>query len=182
MPPITIPLWAAAGANVAFWAAVHTTAGYAAHRVPLDRLQRDGWLLRIRSFERRGQPYLRLGIRRWKDRLPEAGDWFAGGTSKRRLPAANVTGLARFAAETRRAERAHWWMLAASPLAVIWNPPLGVAAMIAYGLAANVPCIAVQRYNRARIERSLRRAAERSSSTGSAPPATGPRTNGSNMP
>ena len=82
---------------------------------------------------------------------------FAGGVSKRTLAARDPAGLHRFAAETRRAERVHWVLLGCGPLFFLWNPfPLGLA-MLAYALVANLPCIVIQRYNRARLDRIGRR-------------------------
>jgi glycosyl-4,4'-diaponeurosporenoate acyltransferase len=63
--------------------------------------------------------------------------------------------------ETRRAERGHWLAMAGGPVAALWNPPLGVALMVAYGVLVNAPFIVVQRYNRQRAARVLRRRAER---------------------
>ena len=143
--------------DVAAWFLIHSVTGYAAHRLPLRRLQRDGWLLRLRAFEQGGRLYERLGIRRWKDRLPEAGGVFRGGMSKRQLPTEAEGGLARFAAETRRAELGHWAAMAGGPLFVLWNPPAIAAVMVLYGVAANAPFIAIQRYNRARVARVLGR-------------------------
>ena len=71
--------------NVAAWAFFHAVTGYAAHRIPSRRLQRDSWLLRPRPLELDGHLYERLAIRRWKDVLPEAGAFFPGGVSKRQL-------------------------------------------------------------------------------------------------
>ena len=138
--------------DIAAWGAFHAVTGYAAHRLDDDRLLRDGWLLRQRSFEDRGRWYRRrLRIHRWKDRVPEAGALFAGGISKRRLPARDAEGLAVFARETRRAELCHWWAMMCGPLFVLWNPPLASALLIAYGVGVNLPFIAIQRYNRFRI-------------------------------
>ena len=54
-----------------------------------------------------------------------------------------------------------YYVFAAARLFYLWNtPPIGLI-MIAYGAAANVPCIIVQRYNRNRIRRVLRQRAER---------------------
>jgi glycosyl-4,4'-diaponeurosporenoate acyltransferase len=148
--PLELPAWGLLLANVAGAAAIHTVTGYAAHRLPLARLQRDGWLLRPRRVEDGGRLYARrLRIRAWKDRLPEAGALFEGGVSKRRL----TVDVERFVAETRRAEIAHWLALAGTPLFALWNPPMGVVLMAAYATAANVPCIAVQRFNRQRAQR-----------------------------
>jgi glycosyl-4,4'-diaponeurosporenoate acyltransferase len=174
VPLVDLPPLGVLGANVAVWGAAHALSGYAVHRLPVARLQRDGRLLRLRRFEAGGRRYERaLRIQRWKDRLPEAGDLFRGGVSKRRLPPGEGGGVERFVVETRRAELGHWLCLACLPLFPMWNPPLGVALMVAYGLAANLPCILVQRYNRGRCLRVLAARAERSraSSSGATPPA-----------
>jgi glycosyl-4,4'-diaponeurosporenoate acyltransferase len=166
---ISLPLVSAAPLvalvlNVALWASAQVLAGYRAHRLPLDRLQDDRGLLRLRRFEDDGRWYERtLRIGRWKDRLPEAGAFFDGGITKRTLPGRSEGGLERFAAETRRAEIAHWTSFACLPLCLIWNDAAGVALMVAYGLVFNLPLIAIQRHNRGRVERILRRRAARSS-------------------
>lgn len=137
--------------DVVAWGAFHAATGYAAHRLGDERLRRDGRLLRPRSFETGGRWYRHtLRIHRWKDRLPEAGALFAGGVSKRQLPALDRAGLELFVRETRRAELGHWWAMACSPLFVLWNPPLAAGLLVAYGVAVNLPFIAIQRYNRFR--------------------------------
>lgn len=163
LPLVAVPAAVALTLNIALWAGAQVSAGYAAHRLPLARLQRDGRLLRLRRFEAGGRWYeRRLRIRRWKDRMPEAGAFFAGGMAKRSLPGRSDEGLERFAAETRRAELAHWASFACLPFCLLWNDALGVALMIAYGLIVNLPLIAIQRYNRGRIDRVLTARAARS--------------------
>jgi glycosyl-4,4'-diaponeurosporenoate acyltransferase len=152
---------------------VHSVTGYCVHRIPTGSpiLARDGWWSRPARWERDGRVYeRRLRIKRWKDRVPEAGAWFAGGVSKRSLAGRDADGLARFVVETRRAELGHWAAAAASPLFALWNPPGVAAVMVAYGLAANLPFIAIQRYNRARLERLLGRGLAARSAPGTAAP------------
>ncbi len=140
------------------WASWSAVCGYIAHRIPTARLSRDRGLFRIRRFESGGRVYERLlRIKRWKDRLPEAGALFRGGFSKRRAATADREYLERFAVETRRAELTHWLILAASPWFFLWNPWWLGLAMVGYGIAANVPCLAIQRYNRARLLRMILR-------------------------
>jgi glycosyl-4,4'-diaponeurosporenoate acyltransferase len=148
MPPaVTIVV------DVIAWGLFHSATGYAAHRLGDDRLGRDGWLLRLRRFEAAGAWYRRrLRIHRWKDRLPDAGELFRGGVSKRHLPAYDAAGLQAFARETRRAELAHWWAMCCGPVFVLWNPPLAAVLLVAYGVVVNLPFVLVQRYNRARIQ------------------------------
>ena len=138
--------------DVVAWGVFHTVTGYAAYRLDEERLSRDGWLLRPRRFETAGRYRRWLRIHRWKDQVPDAGDLFRGGLSKRHLPAYDVAGLQLFVRETRRAELAHWWALGCGPVFVLWNPPLAAGLLVFYGVAANLPFIVIQRYNRLRIQ------------------------------
>lgn len=165
MPPISLQPMATVVVNVVGWGMFHSATGYAVHRLPLARLQRDTWILRQRAFERDGRWYEPFRIRRWKDALPEAGALFAGGMSKRALPGRDRAGLVRFAAETRRAEWGHWAAMACGPVFVLWNPPVLAGVMILYGVLVNAPFIAIQRYNRWRIGRVLARTSESSSAS-----------------
>lgn len=144
-------------ADACVWAGWSAVVGYRAHRLPTDRLAHDTVLTRLRPWERRGRTYERLGIRRWKDRLPDAGAVFRGGASKRALPGRSSADLLRFAAETRRAELVHWQIPLVTPLFALWNPPALFAAMAGYAVVANAPCLVIQRYNRGRILRILER-------------------------
>lgn len=165
MPPIDLDPGVNVVVDIGAWIVIHSATGYLVHRLPLTVLQRDTWLLRERDIERRGRAYEAIGIRRWKDVLPEAGALFAGGMSKRHLPAAGDGGLRRFAAETRRAELGHWAAMAGGPLFALWNPPVITAVMVAYAVAVNAPFIAIQRYNRCRVARVLAARTSRSSSS-----------------
>ena len=148
MPPaLTIAV------DVVAWGVFHAATGYAAYRLDGGRLSRDGWLLRPRRFEDGGRWYRRwLRIGRWKDKVPDAGDLFRGGVSKRHLPAYDEAGLQLFVRETRRAELAHWWAMCCGPVFVLWNPPLAAGLLVAYGVVVNLPFIVIQRYNRFRIQ------------------------------
>ncbi len=143
--------------DVAVWGAWSASVGFAAHRLPTRWLARDGFVLRLRPAERDGRVYRRLRIKRWKDRLPEAGSLFGGGFSKRAVRGHDAAYFERFVVETRRAEVTHWWVMLAAPFFFLWNPPALGVVMVVYALAANGPCLLVQRYNRARLYRVLAR-------------------------
>ena len=148
--------WGTLLSDVAAWGAIHAASGYGVHRLPLERLERDGWLLRPRRFELESRFYTRrLRVQHWKDKLPEAGALFPGGVSKRRLDGDLAGNLGRFVCETRRAERAHWLALAGSPAFALWNPLAGLVAMVTYGVLVNAPFIVVQRFNRQRAQRVM---------------------------
>lgn len=153
------------GLDVVAWAAIQAGCGYAVNQIPLRALCSERWLWRERPSEE-GFYLRRLRIRRWKHLLPDAGLVFGGGFARRHLAAASPGYLGRFVAETRRAELNHWLALVPAPVFVAWNPPAAMPILLAYAAAANLPCIAVQRYNRLRLVRVLGRSArsnERSS-------------------
>ncbi len=69
------------------WLGVSLVVGWWANRWPLSRVERTGPLTRLRDWEDAGRWWQRhLAVRRWKDRVPEAGALFAGGYAKRRVP------------------------------------------------------------------------------------------------
>lgn len=111
-----------------------------------------------RSWEEGGRVYERsLAIRKWKDRLPDAARWFSGGFAKANLRGREPDYLQRFIRETWRGELCHWAALAFTPVFFLWNPLWADGVMVGYAVVANLPCILVQRYNRARFQRLLAR-------------------------
>jgi glycosyl-4,4'-diaponeurosporenoate acyltransferase len=160
--PVTVAV------DIVAWGIVHAGSGYLVHRLPDSLFARDRRWSHSLRFERSTVFYEGvLHIKRWKDRVPEAGALFPGGRSKRALPGRSAEALHVFAIETRRAELGHWLAALASPIFVLWNPPRAAALMIVYGCGINLPFIAIQRYNRVRVARIVarysRRATERSS-------------------
>jgi len=142
--------------DAAVWAAWSVLVGYAGHRIPRRRLAGAGAGRRARCREVVFYERV-LRIRTWKRWLPEAGDLFAGGFSKRRLTHRDRDYLTRFVVETRRAELVHWLVMAIGPLFFLWNPWWLGVAMLGYAVGANAPCLVTQRYNRARLLRVLAR-------------------------
>ena len=146
-------IWAA---NLLGWPLIHLAVGFVALRLPPRYFARDIWLTAARRWERDGRFYRNwLAIRKWKSLLPDGAPWL-GGFAKKRVCARDSSYLAQFLLETRRAELAHWCMLGCLPLFFLWNPPWACAVMTGYALAANLPCILAQRYNRIALDRVVR--------------------------
>lgn len=144
-------------ANVVGWPLVHATVGLVALRLPPALFEHDTRLTAARAWERDGRVYReRLAIRRWKALLPDGSPWL-GGPRRKRLHSRDRSLLLEFAAATRRAEWAHWCMMGCAPVFFLWNPPWACFVMAGYAMAANLPCIAVQRYNRMAVSRLTRR-------------------------
>ncbi len=103
----------------------------------------------LRAYERV------LRIRTWKDRLPEGGA-VLGGASKRSLgDGSRGERMQRFARESRRAELVHVAALLPVPLLVAISPCVVALPTLIGAAFSNLPCLAVTRYNRGRIERTL---------------------------
>lgn len=150
-----LPASAVIAANVLFWPTWTAMVGWAAQRTPDRRFAADDVLTCERTVERGGRWYRdSWRIESWKDSLPEAGRAF-GGFEKRSVAGGDVDVMEQFLVETRRAEHAHWGMAAGAVLTLLWNPWWAAPANMAVAAGSNVPCIAVQRYNRLRLRRAI---------------------------
>jgi glycosyl-4,4'-diaponeurosporenoate acyltransferase len=146
-------IWAA---NIMGWPVIHVGVSFVTLRLPQKLFAHDTWLTVPRRWERDGRLYREVfAIRAWKSMLPDGAPWL-GGFAKKRLHQRDPCYIARFLAETRRAELAHWCMVCCLPVFFLWNPPWACCVMTAYALAANLPCILAQRYNRIVLVRLLR--------------------------
>lgn len=155
---IELPLAWVIGLNVAGWPVIQLGLALGFTRLPANCFSPGpGW-----AWEQDGHRYERwLAIRVWKDWLPDAARWLPGGAAKRLTRNAGSTDLGRFIRETWRGELCHWCALACAPVFFLWNPLWADVVMVAYALAANLPCILVQRYNRLRTRRVLARRSRR---------------------
>ncbi|MEY3978380.1 MAG: hypothetical protein RLZZ284_1236 [Actinomycetota bacterium] len=134
----------------AVWAICGAVVGVIFARLDWRHMSAPGLFTSLRVFETRQCYEHALVVRRWKDFLPEAGTWF-GGISKRRLPSRADGSLQRFAAESLRAERVHWTLLLLVPVMLLWNRGWLLVVNVIFGVAINLPCIIVSRYNRLRL-------------------------------
>lgn len=102
------------------------------------------------AFERQGRFYEKLGVRRWKNRLPDMSKLL------RSLPRKAVTcrsseRVRLLVQETCLAEAVHLALMAlALPVLAIWPGWKGAVLAAVYALG-NVPFILIQRYNRPRL-------------------------------
>ncbi|MBW6462966.1 MAG: hypothetical protein K0B84_02095 [Firmicutes bacterium] len=142
------------------WFLLHLTASAVSHRIDEKYLSVEKALFKTRTWEKEGQLYDRLlRAKKWKKFLPEIYLFKQGvlkeilskkepGTKKKEL-------LEQYLLESCRAELSHW--LAITPFWIFgfFAPPPVIPYMLLYALAANIPCIIIQRYNRPRITKLL---------------------------
>lgn len=136
------------------WLILQLSIAAIATRMPSAYFARDNRLYRTHPAE---IAFYRsyLQIRRWKRRLPDGASWTGGTFPKKRLEGRDPAYLHSLILETRRGEAAHWLMFACFPLFFPFNPPWARVVIVLYAIAANLPCILTQRYNRAAAERIL---------------------------
>ncbi len=133
--------------NVGGWLVLQLSIAWGMTRLPEHHFARDTWWMRVRNWEINF--YRRwLRIRRWKAMLPDGAPWVGGTFRKRFLERRDTSYFRQFVMEARRGELAHWFMLLCFPIFFFWNPPWAWGVMALYAIAANLPCIVVQRYNR----------------------------------
>lgn len=154
MRMIELPIAWTALVDIAAWALFHLGISYALYRMPLRVFEKETALTRIRYWEQGGRTWQRLlRVRQWKDRLPDGDSVLGRGFPKKRLGEGSADYLRQFVAESRRAEWTHWLLIPPAFLFFLWNPPWASWVMVAYALAANVPFILIQRFNRPRLMR-----------------------------
>ena len=129
----------------------HVVISFVSNRIPYRHLEKVRKHLQvceaeIRFYERS------CHIKKWKDLVPSAGPF-----DKRNLKDDSLEYLSVFILETVRAEVAHVSCIIASMM-ILLSSPLGVSPEMAlFFLIINLPCIMIQRCNRPRLERILRR-------------------------
>jgi glycosyl-4,4'-diaponeurosporenoate acyltransferase len=155
----------------AIWLVWSTLVGWWASRLPAERIEADGWLTRLRPWERDGRAYDLLRVRRWKRWLPDAAP-FGGGRPKHLTRWRDAEEWRALAAETRRAERVHWLIPLAFFATLAVHDGVILIAMGAYAVIANAPCVIAQRHNRGRLEALLGRRALRTAHLGRTPDRT----------
>lgn len=144
--------------DILVWLVLHMGISYLVTRAPAPLFRPSWWLFKPRRWEREGRLYEVLFlVRRWKAFLPDGAAFFRGGFRKRELARRDRDYLRQFVRETCRAELAHWATMLCGPGFLLWNRWEVGVGLIGYGIAANLPCIITQRYNRLRLTAVLDR-------------------------
>lgn len=152
MQIISIPILWAVLLCFPLWFIFQSAAAYICFKLPDKYLDPNNMLFKSRNWEDNGKIYQKVfRVRKWKKFLPDGGAMIKGGYSKKKLKDYSKESLEEFALETCRAELTH--ILAILPFWIFGfiAPPIIILFMFIYALAANLPCIITQRYNRNRI-------------------------------
>ncbi|MDE1549562.1 glycosyl-4,4'-diaponeurosporenoate acyltransferase [Jeotgalibaca caeni] len=145
-------------ANIVGWLILHLRISYEVRRFPDSFFERTASWYRSFPFEKEGAFWQKtVRVRQWKDFLPDGTKIIKKGFDKSALGKSTPDSLRKFIIETRRAELTHWLLIPPAFLFFLWNPLWAGWLMVLYALVANLPFIIIQRYNRPRLERVLKR-------------------------
>ena len=112
----------------------------------------DAWLYRCRNWEQGGSIYQKLGVRKWKDIVPDMSRIVPGVFKKKAGISRDADHMWRLIQETCVAELIHWLLILTltPPVYAVLGGWAGVGCALAYFLG-NMVFIVIQRYNRPRL-------------------------------
>ena len=129
--------------------------------IPRTKFNPHAFPFRAWRWEREGKIYDKLGIRKWKDRLPDMSRVMPDMLPKRLGVAPKARNVRLLIAETCRAEAVHLALCLLAPVVwIFWKNLVGVLLTVLI-ILGNLPFILIQRYNRPALISLARRLAAR---------------------
>lgn len=110
------------------------------------------------GFEKNGEIYNKIGIRKWQNKLPDMSRIFSAFMPAKKLPEqVNAQNIEQMVQETCVAELTHVLLcIMGLGCPLIWKS-IGGWILFALYLLGNIPFILIQRYNRPKLVRLLKR-------------------------
>ncbi len=129
-----------------------------AEKMPHGLYNYKKWLYRERKWEDGGRLYERVFfVKKWKAHLPDIGDFLKWRFSKKHLVDVRTDYIRRFLTESCKAELTHWMIILSSFLFIFWGGLVTFSRILLLAMVLNGPYIIIQRYNRPRLVRLLKR-------------------------
>lgn len=133
--------------------------------LPRARFSAESFPYRTADWENGGRVYEKLGIKHWKDALPDMSRIMPDMVKKKMTGQNREQGMGVLIAETCVAECVHYWLIVLSlGIFLFWRGVWALVFWLVYNILGNVPFILIQRYNRPRLvlleQRRKRRAAK----------------------
>lgn len=140
------------------WPIIMISSSYIFFLFPREWFRPNSFLFKQKNWELGGKIYEKVFFaKKWKKFLPDGAAVFKGGFRKKNMASSSKEYISDFILESCRAEISHILPIFLSFLFALYNPPHIVAIMFVFALIVNLPCIIVQRYNRIRFSKLLKR-------------------------
>lgn len=153
--------WSVLKANLLIFVFVSVLVSLIGEKLPRRLYSYKRSLFRVRGWEDGGRIYEKLfNVKKWKGRLPELSDVLHSRFSKKHLRALTHDYLVEFLVESCKAEFTHWMIILVSFLFVLWADIAIMFRVVLLANLLNLPYIIIQRYNRPRIIRLLKKSEE----------------------
>lgn len=134
--------------SIVYVAVIGILAHYIGESLPRSLFNENKFPYRIFSFEKGGRIYERIGIRKWKTKLPDMSRIMRDMLPKRVTYNATSQSINLLIKETCVAEFIHIWLcLFSVGIYLIWKNYIGIILSLVF-VVCNIPFILIQRYNR----------------------------------
>jgi glycosyl-4,4'-diaponeurosporenoate acyltransferase len=126
-------------------------------KIPKKLYHYKKWLFRERNWEQGGRIYEIFGVKKWKSKLPDISDFMKWRFNKKHLAESSSNYLSVFLTESCKSEFTHWMIIISTLFFELWNDWVTTLFMFVIACFLNLPYIIIQRYNRPRLIKLLRR-------------------------
>lgn len=133
-------------------AALGILSHFVGQALPRSAFHADRFPYKTRKWEKGGKVYEKLGIRRWKDVVPDMSKIMPDMVKKKMTDSVRENGPGVLIAETCVAELTHRCLIILSAgIFFFWHDAWAIVFWLVYNILGNVPFILIQRYNRPRL-------------------------------
>lgn len=134
--------------SIVYVAIIGILAHYIGESLPRGIFSENKFPYLILPFERNGKIYEKVGIRKWKTKLPDMSRVMRDMLPKRVTYDATSDSVNALIKETCVAEFIHQWLcFFGIGIYIIWKDYVGVILTVVF-IVCNIPFIMIQRYNR----------------------------------
>lgn len=144
--------------SLIYIAALGAASHFIGQLLPRQWFSPDKFPYREWKWEKGGRVYEKLGVKSWKDIVPDMSRIMPDMVKKKMSSAKDAEGLKTLIIETCVAEAVHMGLIIASLFMVLWWQSIWTAVfLIVYNVLGNLPFIIIQRYNRPRLNALYKR-------------------------
>ncbi len=139
-------------------------AHFVGEAVPRNKICPEKFPLRLYAWENGGEIYIKLGIKKWKNKLPDMSKVMKDMIPKKLNFTSTKSDVTKLVYETCIAELTHDALCLVSPVIILFwagtSPITGVLLTLVY-ILCNIPFIIIQRFNRPNLMRLAERLSKR---------------------